>query len=725
MSELQPYSQQVLPQGALDSTPSSGGIAIGEAVKQVGAAFTDYGETQQRMQVREDLSRVYKDTNEIETQVLTRYKDLASKVGPNDDLSALTKDLVVKTAEPFSGNYATRQAQQEFERITGAIKARYLQQAIGYQTELAVKDARNTGHRDLQVASNAAFNAPGQVEYLINEATAKIDNPEGPYSALSYADRNTLKLEYEQRLRLAAEEGKLRLNPAAYLSSVPPETSQKVTEYANAEADKALLATRYGGFIASAIKGTNVPAPLVQSLINTESSTNPNAVSKKGAAGLMQLMPATIKDCGISQEDAFDPEKNIACGVKFLSTLHSRYGTWDKALAAYNWGPGNLDKAISRDAFNWRGLLPPETKAYLDKLLPNAMGVPVAEATAASHPPVSIPNNDNFNRLPFEKQIDILNQAKTLANHASVENERLQRIHKEEVEKANDRLMTDALLCLEADGKDCTKSLVADPNSTLTFPQRSHLIALETQYAKGRVKQDPDWYLLIYNRMMNDPAFKETEINEEMLVGHLTVDNAEKLRSIYRDHMPWAPAQKELLTFADNYLAKKDIVGGALDPLTAPARMLARQFITETISSALQQKVLPYEIASMLAPVEGNEVYTKFTTYLDSLRKNIFNNTPPPTTFSYNVLPSPEQIKHSIDVSKGLRSPTPLANEGVSPDAFLAHTFNGPPLPDTNPDVSKAQKVLVDGVRDGDVNVIGWLKWFAKTYIPDYHPAAE
>ena len=145
MSELQPYSQQVLPQGALDSTPSSGGIAIGEAVKQVGAAFTDYGETQQRMQVREDLSRVYKDTNEIETQVLTRYKDLASKVGPNDDLSALTKDLVVKTAEPFSGNYATRQAQQEFERITGAIKARYLQQAIGYQAELAVKDARKIG----------------------------------------------------------------------------------------------------------------------------------------------------------------------------------------------------------------------------------------------------------------------------------------------------------------------------------------------------------------------------------------------------------------------------------------------------------------------------------------------------------------------------------------------------------------------------------------------------
>ena len=150
----------------------------------------------------------------------------------------------------------------------------------------------------------------------------------------------------------------------------------------------------------------------------------------------MQLMPATIKDCGISQEDAFDPEKNIACGVKFLSTLHSRYGTWDKALAAYNWGPGNLDKAISRDSIGWKGLLPTETKRYLEKLLPTAMGAPMAEAPVASHPPVSIPNNDNFNRLPFEKQIDILNQAKTLANHASVENERLQRIHKEEVEKA-------------------------------------------------------------------------------------------------------------------------------------------------------------------------------------------------------------------------------------------------------------------------------------------------
>ena len=78
-------------------------------------------------------------------------------------------------------------------------------------------------------------------------------------------------------------------------------------------------------------------------MIQTESSGNPRCVSGAGAMGLMQLMPANVKEAGIS--DPFDPEQNISAGSKQLAGLLSQYhGDLDLALAGYNAGPGNVRK---------------------------------------------------------------------------------------------------------------------------------------------------------------------------------------------------------------------------------------------------------------------------------------------------------------------------------------------------------------------------------------------
>ena len=82
---------------------------------------------------------------------------------------------------------------------------------------------------------------------------------------------------------------------------------------------------------------------LVRAVIKTESDGNPRCVSKAGAMGLMQLMPANVQEAGIS--DPFDPEQNIAAGTKQLAGLMSQYhGDLDLALAGYNAGPGNVHK---------------------------------------------------------------------------------------------------------------------------------------------------------------------------------------------------------------------------------------------------------------------------------------------------------------------------------------------------------------------------------------------
>lgn len=103
-----------------------------------------------------------------------------------------------------------------------------------------------------------------------------------------------------------------------------------------------------------------VDAGLIKAVVRAESGFNPRAVSSAGAQGLMQLMPSTARGLGV--KDPFDAEQNVMAGTRFLKDMLHRYGgNVDEALAAYNWGPGNVDHHGTER-------LPRETRTYLAKV---------------------------------------------------------------------------------------------------------------------------------------------------------------------------------------------------------------------------------------------------------------------------------------------------------------------------------------------------------------------
>lgn len=529
----------------VSASPDAAGAAIGRGMQQLGQGVGQVAEAVQKIQAFDNENAAKDADNKFADWARERmygeggYLTLEGR-NAVDARDKLQKELDEKRRE-FGADLKPG-ASRLYQRATDARLSSLGQQAIVHQAQ-----ERKTWFRETSEARKATF---------ANDALANYTNP-------ALVNRNIAAglLELDNRGQLEGWDGdKLKAEKASYTSGVhgaivtrlidenplAAEKYLKDNEGAFLEVDRMKLrdsleaplrGARTDAWLQSAISGGrpvdlggaqngNLVAQMLPITVHSESRGNPNAVSPKGARGLMQVMPGTMTDPGFGIRPSNGTQADtVRVGQEYLGKMMERYGNDPaKAWAAYNWGPGNLDKAVSTYGANWLSHAPAETRDYVKKNM--AMlgkgGAPGGEQSSGA-----------FLADLYAKADKIANPEDREAAYGAIDRywNRQQRVLSASRQQVID---------------DLEKRMIADPSfdpsklpvSTQQVIGMSGMSALQNYHdnklAQGAVKTDPVTYDDLLTQQARDPeSFAKVDLMRYR--GKLSDSDYLKLRDKQRD----------------------------------------------------------------------------------------------------------------------------------------------------------------------------------------------
>ncbi|WP_290675341.1 transglycosylase SLT domain-containing protein [Aquabacterium sp.] len=327
-----------------------------------------------------------------------------SVYGPQSRMQ-LDMDKLLQTSPPASGNTL---AGNEGKFLRGAVKqdpTSGLRVDIGAATingtDAGAPALNETAAKPAEAASTSVAND----EQDAKEAAGAPTDPLRPEATVDLSDitaNQDLWGRVRQGFALPALESQLVLDHERWYTS-RPDYVQRMTE----------RASRYLFHVVDEIQRRRMPTELAL-LPFIESAFNPQALSSARASGIWQFMPATGKDFELKQNLFRDDRRDVLASTRaaldYLQRLNRQFGDWHLALAAYNWGEGNVQKAINRNArqglpTDYASLnMPPETRNYVPKL--HAIKNIVARPEAYNLTLTPIENHPYFVSVPIQRDLD-------------------------------------------------------------------------------------------------------------------------------------------------------------------------------------------------------------------------------------------------------------------------------------------------------------------------------
>jgi soluble lytic murein transglycosylase-like protein len=571
MADIRPYTERVTAQGGLNvqANPADFGAGVGAAVQNLGNAGMEYADTMYKQQVQQELTKVYTDTSDAQVQLMTALKQQSASAAPGDlTFVSSFKQTIDGTMEKLASNYTTPAAQREFAHMSASINRDFLAQAIAQQSKLVSDGVRVDNAKISTDNGSVVFSNPAMLESVIQRRLAQIDNPESMYAQLPRSERERLKAETEQDLRKAAKTGEIVANPELFLAKVSPETLQKFNRSASTVANFTTTTPTVNDKVAGLAPTIQenaakygVDANIITAQIMAESKGRTGDVSPKGAKGISQFMDDTAKQYGV---DVTNDASSIRGQANMMSDLLKQFGgDYPKALAAYNWGSGNLQNAINKYGVNWMAAAPAETRNYVASILKNA-GVqavtgqpPVYDTT-----PVKVGDPD-FDRLPWHDQYQLVQLAQQHVNANQVRDH--QRIADAERQRklAESDEMKNMLVKLE-NGQltpdTVLQSKVLDASSTM--------VMLNAIRAKTSKLDDTD------PRVMNDVLTQVTSgqvTDPQSLWGYigkgLSLTDIQKMQAIVNGKgSPLVEKRKSFMSMAKTQISGANPMMGIQDP---------------------------------------------------------------------------------------------------------------------------------------------------------------
>lgn len=228
-------------------------------------------------------------------------------------------------------------------------------------TPVTSSDTNNSeeSFQDVLVLNQNALRAMA-IDAMIAQSNSGSVNPDAVNAAAVMKFRNTLASNIVAPV--PTDDFDLSAPVSSFSRSNTSSVSSSVNTFAQKVSENILTTTEeLDAYFKEAAATYGVDEKLIRSIARAESNFNPSATSSAGAMGIMQMMPATAAECGVT--DPYDARQSILGGAQYIAKMLDKYnGNTSLALAAYNAGPGNVDKYDGIPPFE-------ETQNYVQKVL--------------------------------------------------------------------------------------------------------------------------------------------------------------------------------------------------------------------------------------------------------------------------------------------------------------------------------------------------------------------